>query len=122
MCSSSLLGNKSLSKVTNAEITTVANTIATQYATGLGAEKASQIGKTYAALLTTWRDTYVGNVQLLELSQGNLKAIGLTEREGRKSGQKFKTDRLLKMIFIDKSITGMYERRYKISGLENSCS
>lgn len=71
----SLLGNKSLSKVTDAEITTVANTIATRYATGLGAEKASQIGKTYAALLTTWRDTYVGNMQLLELSQGNLKAV-----------------------------------------------
>jgi len=63
-----------------------------------------------------------GLISLMETGQGNLKSIGLTEREGRKSGQKFKTDRLSKMIFIDKSITGMYERRYKIGGLENSCS
>lgn len=63
-----------------------------------------------------------GLISLMETGQGNLKAIGLTEREGRKSGQKFKTDKLLKMTFIDKSVTGMYERRYKINGLENSCS
>ena len=63
-----------------------------------------------------------GLIDLMETGQGNLKAIGLTDREGRKSGQKFKTDRLLKMTFIDKSVTGMYERRYKINGVENSCS
>ena len=63
-----------------------------------------------------------GLINLMETGQGNLKSIGLTEREGRKSGQKFKTDRLLKMTFVDKSVTGMYERRYKINGLENNCS
>ena len=55
-----------------------------------------------------------GLIDLMETGQGNLKGIGLTEREGRKSGQKFKTEKLLKMEFIDKSVTGMYERRYKI--------
>ena len=63
-----------------------------------------------------------GLIDLMETGQGNLKAIGLTEREGRKSGQNFKTKRLLSMTFIDKSVTGMYERRYKINGLENSSS
>ena len=63
-----------------------------------------------------------GLINLMETGQGNLKALGLTEREGRKKGQKFKTDRLLKMTFIDKSVTGMYERRYKINGVENNCS
>ena len=55
-----------------------------------------------------------GLIDLMETGQGNLKAIGLTEREGRKSGQNFKTKRLLGMTFTDKSVTGMYERRYKI--------
>ena len=55
-----------------------------------------------------------GLIDLMETGQGNLKAIGLTEREGRKSGQNFKTKRLLEMAFMDKSVTGMYERRYKI--------
>lgn len=68
------------------------------------------------------KSTINGLIDLMETGQGNLKAIGLTDREGRKSGQKFKTDRLLKMTFIDKSVTGMYERRYKINGVENSCS
>ena len=26
------------------------------------------------------------------------------------------------VILIDKSVTGMYERRYKINGMENSCN
>ena len=46
--------------------------------------------------------------------QGNLKAIGLTDREGRKSNQSFKTDKLLKMTFIDKSVTGMYEKASRL--------
>ena len=66
--------------------------------------------------------TINGLIDLMEKGQGNLKAIGLTDREGRKSRQKFKTDKLLKMTFIDKSVTGMYERRYKINGMENNCS
>lgn len=66
------------------------------------------------------KGTINGLIDLMEQGQGNLRAIGLTDREGRKSGQTFKTDKLLKMTFIDKSVTGMYERRYKVSGLENS--
>lgn len=66
--------------------------------------------------------TINGIINLMETGQGNLKSIGLTDREGRKSGQQFKTDRLLKMTFIDKSVTGMYEGRFKINGMENSYS
>ena len=55
-----------------------------------------------------------GLIDLMETGQGNLKFLGLGDRAGRKTGQEFKTDKLLKMIFIDKSVTGMYERRYKI--------
>lgn len=66
--------------------------------------------------------TINGLIDLMETGQGNLKAMGLGDREGRKSKLKFKTDKLLKMTFIDKSVTGMYERRFKINGLENSCS
>ena len=68
------------------------------------------------------KSTINGIINLMETGQGNLKALGLTEREGRKSGQKFKTEKLLKMTFIDKSVTGMYERRFKINGMENSNS
>ena len=35
------------------------------------------------------------------------------------SGKNFNTKILKNIIFIDKSITGMYERRYKVDGLEN---
>ena len=53
-------------------------------------------------------------INLMENGLGNLKKIGLVEQEGRKNEQRFKTKRLLSMTFIDKSVTGMYERRYKI--------
>ena len=66
--------------------------------------------------------TINGLINLMETGQGNLKEIGLTEREGRKSGQKFKTNKLLTMTLIDKSVTGIYERRFKINGLENCSS
>ena len=55
-----------------------------------------------------------GIIDLLETGQGNLKLIGLNVQEGRKNNQIFKTKRLLSMTFVDKSVTGMYERRYKI--------
>lgn len=64
--------------------------------------------------------TINGLINLMEVGQGNLKSIGLTDREGRRCGQNFKTDRLLKMTFIDKSVTGMYERRFRINGMENN--
>ena len=55
-----------------------------------------------------------GLINLMETGQGNLKEINLGDREGRRTNQKFNTEKLLKMTFIDKSVTGMYERRYKI--------
>ncbi len=70
-----LLANKNLSKVTDNDIATVVKTIATKYTPALQADKAEQIGKTYGALLKTWRDTYIGNTKILELSQGNLNAV-----------------------------------------------
>ncbi len=63
-----------------------------------------------------------GLIDLMETGQGNLKEIGLTDREGRmrKGKTYFNTNKLTNMIFVDKSVTGMYERRYKINGMENS--
>ena len=63
-----------------------------------------------------------GLIDLMETGQGNLKGIGLTDREGRMAHKDFNTKRLKNMILIDKSVTGMYERRYKINGMENSCN
>ena len=63
-----------------------------------------------------------GLIDLMETSQGNLKAIKLTDREGRMAGKKFNTKKLMSITFIDKSVTGIYERRYKINGMENSCN
>lgn len=63
-----------------------------------------------------------GLINLMETGQGNLKVIGLTEREGRMAGKTFKTEKLNNIIFVDKSTTGIYERRYKINGMENSCN
>lgn len=61
-----------------------------------------------------------GLIDLMKTGQCNLKGLGLSDREGRKSGKILKTNQLLKMTFIDKSVTGMYERRFKIDGMENS--
>ena len=63
-----------------------------------------------------------GLIDLMETGQGNLRGIGLSDREGRKSSINFSTKRLKDMIFIDKSITGMYERRYRVNGMENNSS
>ena len=60
-----------------------------------------------------------GLIDLMETGQGNLSGIGLTNREGRMPGRNFNTSKLINMTFIDKSVTGMYERRYKINGMEN---
>ncbi len=61
-----------------------------------------------------------GLIDLMKTGQGNLKVIELSDRAGRQSGKKFDTSKLLKMKLIDKSITGMYERRYSVIGLENN--
>ena len=63
-----------------------------------------------------------GLLDLMRTGQGNLKAIGLGDRAGRMSGKKWGTNNLLEITFIDKSITGMYERRYRINGMENGSS
>ena len=59
-------------------------------------------------------------IKLKKISQ--TATVLITDRAGRKSGKTFKTKDLVNMTFIDKSVTGMYERRYKINGMENSCS
>ena len=66
------------------------------------------------------KSTINGLIDLMETGQGNLKAIGLTDREGRMKGKNFNTNKLTNMILVDKSVTGMYERRYRINGLENN--
>ena len=68
------------------------------------------------------KDTINGIINLLSGKEGNLKKIGLGDREGRIKDRKFEYNKLKNMIFVEKSVTGMYERRYKIDGLENSCS
>ena len=47
----------------------------------------------------------------MNIGTGNFKIFGLSMTLGRKNEKSFKTDVLKKMIFIDKSVTGMYERR-----------
>ena len=54
--------------------------------------------------------------------QGNLSKIGLGDRAGRTRKSAFKTKDLENMTFIDKSVTGIYERRYKVNGMENGSS
>ena len=66
--------------------------------------------------------TINGLIDLMQRGQGDLSKLGLGDRAGRMSGKSFKTEKLKVMTFIDKSITGMYERRYKINGMENCCS
>lgn len=63
-----------------------------------------------------------GIIDIMHRGSGNLKILNLSTALGRKNAQIFKTERLKTMIFIDKSVTGMYERRYKVNGLENNCS
>lgn len=68
------------------------------------------------------KDTINGIINLMSGEEGNLTKIGLGDRTGRMSKQKFEDKRVRNIIFIEKSVTGMYERRYKIDGVENSCS
>ena len=74
--------------------------------------------------LSTQEKTIIINeiIKIMNVGIGNFKILGLSTALGRKCGKSFKTDVLKKMIFIDKSVTGMYERRYKINGMENNCS
>ena len=71
---SSYLGGKKLENVTDTEISVIGNTIASNYSV-LGATEAGKIGKTYAGLLKTLRDSYKGNLQLIELTKSNQEAV-----------------------------------------------
>lgn len=64
--------------------------------------------------------TINGLIDLMQKGQGDLSMIGLGSRTGRMSGKKFTTEKLVTMTFIHKSITGMYERRYRVNGVENT--
>jgi hypothetical protein len=63
-----------------------------------------------------------GLIDLMHKGQGNLKKLNQGDRAGRKTGKSFKTKELSEMTFVDKSITGMYERRYRVNGMEDHCS
>lgn len=59
--------------------------------------------------------TINGVIDLMEKSQGNLTKIGLGDREGRISGKNISDEFLKNMTFVNKSVTGIYERRYKVT-------
>ena len=67
-------------------------------------------------------ETINGLIDLMHRGQGNLTKIGLGDRVGRIRKSGFKTKELKNMTFIDKSVTGIYERRYKVNGMENGSS
>lgn len=52
----------------------------------------------------------------------NLKNIGLLSNAGRKYMINFNKVRLSRMTFIDQSVTGFYERRYRVDELANNNS
>ena len=63
-----------------------------------------------------------GLIKMLHTGQGNLKALNLSDRLGRKNSVNFNLNNLIKITFVCKSPTGIFERRYKVNGMENSCS
>ena len=67
------------------------------------------------------RNVIINILKLINKNSGDLRKIGLSDREGRSrkdSGLKKKD--LDKMTFIDQSVTGFYERRYKVNELANN--
>lgn len=63
-----------------------------------------------------------GLIRMLHTGQGNLKAFNLSDRMGRKNAMNFNLNNLSKITFVYKSPTGIFERRYKVNGMENSYS
>ncbi len=61
-------------------------------------------------------------INLLSGKTGRLKIIGMSDATGRLNSRTFDTEKLKSMTFVDKSITGIYERRYKIDGVEDNTS
>lgn len=63
-----------------------------------------------------------GLIRMLHTGQGNLKVLNLSDRLGRRDKRNFNLYNLNKINFVCKSPTGIFERRYKVNGMENSCS
>ncbi len=61
-------------------------------------------------------------IKMIKVGYGDLSLLGFGSRYGRQNGKKYSEKKLEDMTFIDKSITGIYERRYKIYGVENNTS
>ena len=53
-------------------------------------------------------------ILLMSCSNANMTTIGLGDRFGRMSKQQFGDKRLRGMVLVDKSVTGMYEKRIKV--------
>lgn len=71
---SSYFGNKDITKITNEEIAKIVEVFTLKYSESLG-DEASSIGNAYGALLTIWRDTYIGNLNLITLIKGNQESV-----------------------------------------------
>lgn len=63
------------------------------------------------------KDVINNLIMVVTKASGNLKNIGMGDREGRISQQKFSTEKLKNITFINKSITGLYENRHKLEDL-----
>ena len=63
------------------------------------------------------KDVINNLVMVVTKASGNLKDLGMGDREGRMGQQKFSTEKLENITFINKSITGLYENRYKLEDL-----
>ncbi len=86
-------------------------------------EKLKNKKNTFAELSNSNKKNVINQIiDMMETRSVNLKILQLSTAEGRMNMKNFNTSRLLNMTFIDKSVTGMYERRYKINGMENSSS
>ena len=53
-------------------------------------------------------------IDMMETRYVDLKLLHLSSGEGRMTGKNFNTAKLQSMTFIDKSVTGMYQKIYKI--------
>ncbi len=61
-------------------------------------------------------------LKTLRGAQGDLSKLKCPDRAGRLGGKSINTRNIDKIVFVDESVTGIYERRYKASELENSCN
>lgn len=81
-------------------------------------EKLQSKKETFMALDDKSKKDVINNlIMIVTKASGNFKKIGMGDREGRISQQKFSTEKLKNITFINKSITGLYENRYKLEDL-----